>query len=105
MASLADCIEMPVTSVRPTEGLTANPDGENPLTAPSRPLSKFRYFVVLLSMALATPSEPGLLGDEAKMGSPGCVTSVGKVVPRSSTSAICMQQPLGVVRVALTVQR
>ena len=38
--------------------------------------SRFKYFASVLSMALATPSEPGLLDDEAMIGSPGCVTSV-----------------------------
>ena len=41
---------MPVTRVPPTEGVTVKPVFT---------LSKFRYFVGWLSMALATPSEPG----------------------------------------------
>ena len=40
------------------------------------PESKFKYFVGLPSIALATPSDPGLLADEAIIGSPGCVTSL-----------------------------
>src|SRR2546427_277539 len=46
-------------------------------------------------MALATPSEPGLLFDVGTIGSPGWVTSDGARKPSSSTSAICMLLPPG----------
>src|SRR6187431_2716245 len=91
-ASLADVTVTPVTRLAPIEGCTANPVG---VLAGVR-WSKFRYFACVLSMALATPSEPGLLEEEATMGSPGWVTSGGRVPPNNSTSATCMQQPLGV---------
>ena len=100
-ASLADWMVMPVTVVAPTRGLTAKPEG---LTGAGVRLSKLRYLVGLPSMTLATPSDPGLFDDEAKTGSPGWVTSFGAPVPRSSTSATCMQQPLAVV-VSTTVHR
>ena len=61
---------MPVTTVRPMEGETSKPEGLPPVR-----VSKFRYFVGLPSMALATASEPGLLAEEATIGSPGWVTS------------------------------
>ena len=50
-----------------------------------------------LSMALATPSEPGLLLEVATIGSPGSVTSwaMSATSPSSSTSAICMLLPPG----------
>ncbi len=62
---------------------------------PLVPASKFRYFAVVPSMALATPSEPGLLADEAMILSLGCTTFLGTETPSSCTSAICMQQVLG----------
>src|SRR5947208_3408656 len=71
-ASLADFMVMPVTRLGPIEGDTAKPDGG----LLGFRVSKFRYFASVLSMALATPSEPGLLDEEAMIGSPGCVTSV-----------------------------
>src|SRR5688500_12345950 len=75
-SSFAVCSEIPDTRVNPTPGVTTNPDGENvPMVFPSRPPSKFRYFVVLLSMAFATPSEGGLFAELAKSTSPGWVTS------------------------------
>src|SRR5256885_7447642 len=70
-ASLADSMVMPVTRVIPTDGVTTNPEGLASLAE-----SRFKYFASVLSMALATPSEPGLLDDEAMIGSPGCVTSL-----------------------------
>jgi len=36
--------------------------------------SRFNYFVGLPSMALATPSDPGLFADDAINGSPGWAT-------------------------------
>src|SRR5438045_6996146 len=80
-ASLADVIVMPVTRVLPMEGETTNPEGLASLAK-----SRFKYFACVLSIALATPSEPGLLDEEAMTGSPGWVTSVGKFVLRTSTS-------------------
>src|SRR2546422_8782872 len=56
-ASLADWMVMPVTTVGPIWGVTANPDGAFGGTL-SVAVSKFRYFAWVLSMALATPSEP-----------------------------------------------
>ena len=67
-ASFAVCIERPVTRVLPIEGVTIKPDGW--LFFPS----KFKYFVGFPSIALATPSDPGLFADEAITGSPGCTT-------------------------------
>src|SRR4029434_2314831 len=102
-ASLADCIVMPVTRLRPIEGLTTNPDGMFGGVL-SVAVSKFKYFACVLSIALATPSEPGLFDDEAMTGSPGCVTSGGHVLPSNCTSATCMQQSLAVAT-ASTVHR
>src|SRR5437762_1303025 len=103
-ASLADVMVMPMTTVPPIEGVTTNPAGTASLAK-----SRFKYFAWVLSMALATPSEPGLLDEEATTGSPGCVTSFGAPVPSNSTSATCMQQSLCVpvksLCVAKTVQR
>src|SRR5690349_12664730 len=65
-ASLAVCIAIPQTQVTPKEG-----DTTNPAVLASLAMSKFRYFEVVPSMALATPSEGGLLADEAVIGSPG----------------------------------
>jgi hypothetical protein len=59
---------MPVTRVAPTFGETTKPEG---LMGSGLRLSKFRYLVGLPSIALATPSEPGLFEDEAMRGSPG----------------------------------
>src|SRR5438045_9425869 len=70
-ASLADVIVMPVTRVLPMEGETTNPEGLASLAE-----SRFKYFAWVLSIALATPSEPGLLDEEAITGSPGWVTSL-----------------------------
>src|SRR5882672_6243170 len=89
-ASLADVIVIPITRVTPTEGETANPDGG----LFGFRVSKFKYFAWVLSMAFATPSEPGLLDEDAKIGSPGWVTSFGAPVPSNSTSPTCIQQPL-----------
>src|SRR5438270_20894 len=80
--SLAEVRVRPVTKVDPTEGVTVNPVFV---------MSKFRYFAWVLSMALATPSVPGLLDEVAITGSPGRVTSVGAKKPSNSTSDICMQ--------------
>ena len=65
-ASLADSMVIPVTGVLPIDGVTTNPD-DLALLAESR----FKYFAWVLSMALPTPSEPGLLDEEAITGSPG----------------------------------
>src|SRR2546429_3873230 len=70
-ASLADSMVMLVTRVIPTDGVTTNPEALASLAE-----SRFKYFAWLLSMAFATPSEPGLLEEEAMIGSLGCVTSV-----------------------------
>ena len=51
--------------------MLTKPEGENRFEAPSRPLSKFKYFVVLLSIALATASDGGLLALEGMIASPG----------------------------------
>src|SRR5947199_10787413 len=102
-ASLGDAMVIPMTAVAATEGVTANPDGAFGGTL-SVAVSKFRYFAWVLSMAFATPSEPGLLEEEATTASPGWVTSGGAPVPSNSTSATCMQQSLGVAT-ARTVQR
>src|SRR5438876_67283 len=64
-------MRMPVTRVTPTEGVTTKPEG---LIGSGRRESKFRYLVVLPSIALATPSELGLLADDAMIASPGCST-------------------------------
>src|SRR6266545_4042267 len=69
--SLADVIVIPMTRVNPTDGETTNPAGMASLAK-----SRFRYFAWVLSIALATPSEPGLLDEEAITGSPGWVTSL-----------------------------
>src|SRR2546430_8479607 len=65
-ASLADSMVMPVTRVLPIDGVTTNPEGLASLAE-----SRFRYFAWVLSMAFATASEPGLLAEEAMIGSPG----------------------------------
>src|SRR5512136_96483 len=65
-ASLAEVRVRPWTTVSPTLGDTVKP---------VLSLSKFRYFVGWLSMALAAPSEPGLLLDDGTIGSPGWVMS------------------------------
>ena len=88
-ASFAVCMDTPVIVVAPIPGVTTKPEGA--LFAPS----KFKYFVGCPSIALATPSEPGLLAELANTASPGDVTSFGALPPSSSTSAICMQQVLG----------
>src|SRR3954469_10574132 len=67
-SSFADWMRIPVTHVTPTEGLTMKPEG---LMGSGRRESKFRYLVVLPSIALATPSEPGPFDDDAMIGSPG----------------------------------
>src|SRR6185503_12954247 len=76
---------MPLRIVPPTRGATVKP-------VLSR--SKFKYLVGWLSMALATPSEPGLLLEEATIGSPGVGTSVSASTPSNSTSETCIQQVL-----------
>src|SRR6266478_3838677 len=65
-ASLADVMVKPVTRLLPIDGVTTNPEGMASLAE-----SRFKYFAWVLSMALATPSEPGLLDEEAMTGSPG----------------------------------
>src|SRR5207237_10130598 len=65
-ASLADSMIIPVTRVLPIDGVTTNPEDLASLAE-----SRFKYFASVLSMALATPSEPGLLDDEAITGSQG----------------------------------
>ena len=60
--SFAEVKERPLTIVKPTDGLTVKPV----LT-----ISKLRYLVSALSIALVTPSEPGLLSEVAVMMSPG----------------------------------
>src|SRR5207247_3606303 len=99
-ASLADFMVMPMTRVTPTDGETTNPEGG----LLGFRVSKFKYFASVLSMALATPSEPGLLDEEAMIGSPGWVTSFGALVPSSSTSPTCIQQVL-LVATASTFHR
>ena len=69
-ASLADWIVMPMTADAPMLGLTANPAGFGPPAA-SASRSKFKYFACVLSITFATPSDPGLLDEEATTGSPG----------------------------------
>src|SRR5678815_5655628 len=68
-ASLAVSIEIPVTQVAPTEGVTIKPAV---LTFPF--MSKLRYFAWVPSMAFATASVAGLLADEAIIGSFGWTT-------------------------------
>ena len=70
-ASLADSMVMPVRRVIPTDGVTTSPEGLASLAE-----SRFKYFAWVLSTAFATPSEPGLLEEDAMTGSPGCVTSL-----------------------------
>src|SRR5687768_9041279 len=70
-ASLADCMARPFTTVAPMEGVTTKPAGVALLAR-----SRLRYFAVVPSMALATPSDPGLFEELAIMGSPGCVTEL-----------------------------
>src|SRR5436190_1391947 len=98
--SLADWMVMPETTVRPMAGETTKPEGG----AGSPLLSKFKYLVVLLSITFATPSEPGLLEEDAITGSPGCVTSGGSKPPSNSTSATCIQQVF-TAAVFVTTQR
>src|ERR1700694_532996 len=81
--SLADSMPKPVIVVAPACGVTAKPVGP---VAPS----KFRYFAVVPSMAFLTPSEAGLLAEEAAIGSLGWRTFTGALTPRIWTSAICM---------------
>src|SRR3954464_4757593 len=88
-ASLADVILMPVTRVTPTEGVTMKPAG-----AASLAKSRFRYFAVVPSTALATPSEPGLLDEEAIMGSPGWTTSLWAQVAAAHRKAAQAVRPL-----------
>src|SRR5439155_14372619 len=85
-ASFAEVRVRPLTMVSPTPGVTVKP---------VLLISKLRYLFCVLSIALATPSEPGLLFEVGTIGSPGTVTSVGARTPNSSTSEICMQQVLG----------
>src|SRR5439155_1619241 len=54
------------TTVRPTPGVTVKP---------VLLMSKLRYLFWVLSIALATPSEPGLLLEVGTIVSPGWVTS------------------------------
>jgi hypothetical protein len=58
---------MPVNHVTPTEGVTAKPAGLRAGVLKS----KFKYLFGVPSIALATPSVPGLLVEEAIIGSPG----------------------------------
>src|SRR5438552_19189046 len=88
-ASLAEVRVSPLTTVEPAPGVTVKPVGMA-LFAPS----KLRYLFAALSIALATPSEPGLLLELGTMGSPGTVTSLGASTPSNSTSEICMQHVL-----------
>src|SRR5688572_10566659 len=97
-ASLAERTLMPMTVEAPMEGVTTNPEGG----LFGFRVSKLRYLVCWLSIALATPSEPGLFEDEGRIVSPGCVTSTGAPVPSSSTSATCIQHPLFVDTVRAT---
>src|SRR5213592_4996296 len=99
-ASLADFMVMPMTVLAPIDGVVANPDGG----LLGFRVSKFKYFASVLSMALATPSEPGLLDEEATIASPGWVTSFGAPVPSNSTSPTCIQQVL-LVATARTFHR
>src|SRR5207302_10186054 len=97
-ASLADVMVMPMTTVAPIEGVTTNPEGLASLAE-----SRFKYFAWVLSMALATPSEPGLLDEEAMTESPGCVTSGCEDVVRITTAAGKMARSLWVLVRALCV--
>ena len=83
--SLADSIVIPVTRVTPMEGETTNPEGL--IGSVVFRESKLRYLVGLPSMTLATPSEPGLLDDDAMIGSPGCVTSCWAKAGHAAASA------------------
>src|SRR5439155_18056341 len=81
-ASLAEVRVRPLTMVEPAVGVTVKP---------VLLMSKFRYLFWVLSIALATPSEPGLLFEVATIGSPGTVTSVGATTASNWTSDICIQ--------------
>src|SRR5438067_2422147 len=63
-ASFADSIARPVTATAPMDGVTTKPEGLALFAE-----SKFRYFAWVLSMALATPSDPGLFEEEGMIGS------------------------------------
>src|SRR5438045_579374 len=65
-ASFADSIAIPVTQVTPTPGVTTKPAGLASLAK-----SRFRYLAGVPSIALATPSEPGLFAEEAMIASLG----------------------------------
>src|SRR5215471_5035939 len=90
VASLADCIPIPVMTEAPTEGVTIKPASLASLAE-----SKFKYLAWVPSMALATPSDPGLFDEEAITGSPGCATFFGALDPKNCTSPIWKQQLLG----------
>src|SRR5207249_5032609 len=76
-ASLADFMVMPMTVLAPIDGVVANPDGG----LLGFRVSKFRYFASVLSMALATPSEPGLLGAEEQTSPLDSRSSLGARLP------------------------
>ena len=90
----------PTITVAPTDGVTAKPDGLKLAAAES----KFRYLAVVPSIALATPSEAGLLAEEAKIWSLGTSTFWGDAAPRNCSSAVCILFWLGPWQ-ASTVQR
>src|SRR6266496_1802291 len=99
VASLADSMLMPWIRVAPAEGVTMKPAGFASLAK-----SRFRYLAGVPSIALATPSDPGLFAEDAIIPSLGWRTFLGRRVPSNWTSAICMQQVLGPC-VWMTVQR
>ena len=87
---------IPLITVWPTDGVTTKP-----VTLALLAPSKLRYLFFVPSIALATPSDPGLLDEEAMTGSPGWITFGGVALPSNCTSAICIQHVLGTPVVAL----